>query len=98
MIYEKNHIQFNRFIHKKLRNCKPSKTIIIDLGQVRYINSTGIAVLFSVFHFQEERKKKVAISGMHPLLNQVFDIIEIPNHVLVFDDLPTAKKALHFTH
>lgn len=87
-----NAYKLNRQAHNSF--FKWDKDIIIGLADLEYINSVGIAILFSIFHRQKENNKQVAIGGIHPSLKQVFELVHLPPQVLVLDNLKAAKQAL----
>ena len=91
-IDSQNSYKLNRQAHNDF--FKWDKDILIEMKELEYINSVGIAVLFSIFHRQRESKKRVAIGSMHPFLNQIFDLVHIPPEVLLFDSTEEARRAL----
>ena len=91
-IDSQNAYKINRQAHNNFLSW--DKDILIGLADLEYINSVGIAILFSIFHRQKEVNKKAAIGGMHPFLKQVFELVHFPSEVLILDDLEAAKQAL----
>lgn len=69
-------------------------TMILDLSQLEYINSTGVAILFSIFYRLQNDGQKLLIGGLHPFLRRVFSLMDLPEDLLVLDSLEEAKGTL----
>ncbi len=88
-----NDYKLNREIHNHLTKLKYD--MVIDLAELKYANSVGISVLFSILYFQKEKERKVVIGGTHPFIREIFQlIIPLPVGISVFETLEAAKKAL----
>ena len=59
-----------------------------------YINSTGVAILFAFFFKVKENQGHLFIGGMHPFLERVFELMEIPGEITMCETLEDAKNAL----
>ncbi len=84
--------KLNREVHRILPKWKTD--IIMDLSNFSYTNSVGIAVLFSIFHYQQQNNRRVLIGGMKPFLRDVFELVYLPPEIIVFDSLEQAKQKL----
>lgn len=81
--------KFNRFFSgRELGN------VILDLSRLEYMNSTGVAILFAFFFKIKENDGRLLVGGMHPFLERVFDLMEIPGEITMCETLEDAKKAL----
>ena len=52
------------------------KAVVLDLGELRFLDSTGISVLFSTRRGIEAKGGKVFITNMQPQIRKVFDIVK----------------------
>ena len=66
--------------------------IIMDLSKLEYINSTGVAMLIAIFYKVKENDGKIVIGGVHPFLENVFKLMDLPGRVTIYDTLEEAKK------
>lgn len=64
--------------------------LILNMTELEYINSTGVAVVFSTYQKLRE-KGKLTIGGLHPFLRRVFGLMDMPSDLKVYDTLEEAK-------
>ncbi len=64
--------------------------IVIDLSKLDYVNSTGVAIIFTLFYKAAEKKGRVCIGGLHPFLNKVFSLMELPDGLVVYSSIDAA--------
>ncbi|MBW7856842.1 MAG: STAS domain-containing protein [Leptonema sp. (in: Bacteria)] len=81
--YELNH-NFQKILDDENYN------IIIDLSELEYVNSTGVAIIFTLFYKATEKNGQVCIGGVHPFLNKVFSLMSLPDGLKVHNDLKSA--------
>ena len=84
--------KLNRETHRLLPTLKMD--LILDLSELKFINSVGVAVLFSIFHYQQQNNYQVCIGGMHPFLQDVFDLVYLPPEVIICESVEQAKQKL----
>lgn len=65
--------------------------LIIDLSQLEYINSIGLAVILSLVRKIEDLNGKFAVGGRHKLVETIVKLLEVSEHVRVFSSLEQAK-------
>ena len=85
-----NSFELNRKIYQIFNN--NNYNLILDLSNLRYINSSGIAMLFSIMYRARENGGKVVIGGMHPFLHTVFGLMDLPPRLEIYDTLDEAKS------
>ncbi|MDZ7291474.1 MAG: STAS domain-containing protein [candidate division KSB1 bacterium] len=68
-----------------------NRKIIIDLGSVTYINSTGIGALVSIYTMYSKDKGIVKLCGMNPSVQNIFVITKLTS---VFDVTETRDEAI----
>lgn len=91
-ITNSNSFEVNRKIHGLFTG--EAESVILDLSQLEYINSTGVAILFSLFFRLKENGGRLLIGGTHPFLRRVFSLMDLPSGMLVLDSVEEAKNNL----
>ncbi|MCX7999090.1 MAG: STAS domain-containing protein [Leptospiraceae bacterium] len=66
--------------------------VIIDLSQLEYINSIGLAVILSLVRKVEDLNGKFAVGGRHKLVETIVKLLEVSEHVRVFSSLDQARE------
>lgn len=66
--------------------------LIVDLSQLEYINSIGLAVILSLVRKVEDLNGKFAVGGRHKLVETIVKLLEVSEHVRVFSSLEQAKE------
>ena len=90
-ITNSNSFDINRKIYRIFDN--NNYDMILDLSKLEYINSSGVAMLFSIFYRIKEKDGKFAIGGVHPFLYNVFSLMDLPPRLELYDTLDEARKA-----
>ncbi|MBE7413070.1 MAG: STAS domain-containing protein [Leptospiraceae bacterium] len=67
--------------------------LILDLSSLEYINSTGIAMLLTIIRTVAQKNGKIVIGGIHPFLETILNLIEIPKDVVIYESKDKAKSA-----
>jgi anti-anti-sigma factor len=65
--------------------------IIVDLSELNYINSTGIAIIFSMFFRCNDNKGKLVVGGIHNFIKKVLAIMTLPDGFKIYS---TKEEAL----
>ncbi len=58
--------------------------IILDLTDLQYINSIGVATLLSVIRLVEEKKGKFVIGGLNHFLENVIKLMDLPKQIQIY--------------
>lgn len=69
-----------------------SRPLFLDLTDLDYLNSSGVAILFSIFYRVQENHGHVAITGMHPFTSKVFSLMELPMGVPIYGTIEQALE------
>lgn len=85
-----NSFEVNRKIYRIFDN--DNYNIILDLGNLEYINSSGVAILISILQRVKENNGKLLIGGVHPFLHNIFNLMDLPPRLDLFDTLEEAKS------
>lgn len=69
-------------------------TVILDFSGVSYLDSSGLGSLISVCTSCAKAGRRVAITGVNPRVQKVFEITKVENVLLLFPTLADALEAL----
>ncbi len=75
---------------KKLSD-EGNKRLVIDLGEVLYLNSTALGVLISAHANYSKREGKIKLCQLNKNLENLFVITKL---ALIFDSYPTQEEAI----
>jgi len=75
---------------KKLSD-EGNKKLVIDLGEVLYLNSTALGVLISAHANYSKREGKIKLCQLNKNLENLFVITKL---ALIFDSYPTQEEAI----
>ncbi len=89
-ITNSNSFNVNRKIYRIFE--ADNYNLILDLSKLEYVNSSGVAMLFSIFHRVKENSGKIVIGGVHPFLYNIFNLMDLPPQMDIYDTLDEAKK------
>ena len=76
-----------------LQNCGAAKAII-DLGEVPYIDSTGLAFVVELHKVMRHRGGQLVLANPNPRVREVLALTRISDVVRVFDGEEAARMAL----
>jgi anti-anti-sigma factor len=65
-------------------------TVLLDFGDVDYINSTGIALIVGVLGRARAEGRQVTASGLSEHYRHVFAITRLSDFIELYDDVGTA--------
>lgn len=65
--------------------------LALNLGQIRYIDSSGIATLIEVLRDSQRQNKEFVLFGLSPAVLEVFRLTHV---IRVFRVFPTEQEAL----
>lgn len=68
-----------------------NKNLLIDLGDVLYLNSTALGVLISAHANYSKREGKIKLCQLNKNLENLFVITKL---ALIFDSYPTQEEAI----
>ncbi|MFQ5450645.1 MAG: STAS domain-containing protein [Nitrospinaceae bacterium] len=67
------------------------KVVVVDLSDVSYIDSSGIATLVEGLQWSHSCKKKFRLTGLSPMVKDVFEIARL---LTVFDIYDSKEEAI----
>jgi anti-anti-sigma factor len=67
-------------------------TILLNLSRVRYINSTGIALIVGLLSRARQAQRSLAVCGLNEHYQEIFRITRLTDFVTVY---PDEESALH---
>lgn len=75
---------------KKLQSAPP-KRLVVDLSQVPYMDSSGVATLVEAMQIARRNNTRLVLCGMQPKVRSIFEIARLDT---VFAIAPDADAAL----
>ena len=72
----------------------PTEALVLDLSQVTFIDSSGIAVIIAHLRSASRRSKAFCIGGMSDAVQNIFEVIHLEKAMPVFATRKTALEAL----
>lgn len=75
-------------------NSLPTEALVLDLSQVTFIDSSGIAVIIEHLRSAARRSKAFCIGGMSEAVKEIFQIINLRQAMPVFETQEAALAAL----
>lgn len=73
---------------------KQSPAIVVDLSEVYYVDSSGLAIFIDALQRIQRYGGKLALAGLKGNVAMVFQIARLDKIFLIFDDRETAVKAV----
>jgi anti-sigma B factor antagonist len=67
--------------------------LVIDLGQVSYMDSSGVGTLVEMKRMVERKGGKVILAAMQPRVRSVFEITQLDKFFTIVDDADEASQA-----
>jgi len=77
-----------------MRREEPADTLILDLSEVPYIDSAGLGLLVAAYVSRQKAGRKIALSGINPRVQKLFEITRVADLFLVFSSPEEAIAAL----
>ena len=73
---------------------RSTKAIIVDLSEVPYIDSSGIATLVEGLQWSHSTEKKFRLVGLTPTVKDIFEIARLLQVFEVFNTLEEATQGV----
>ncbi len=85
-------------IEEAIQKCNP-RSIVIDLGAVPYISSSGVGVLIQVFENIRTENGMIILVKAHESIKRILSILGFTRYFLFADSMDEAHQILldHFT-
>lgn len=72
----------------------PPEALVLDLSEVAFIDSSGIAALIEHLRSATQLGVKFVIGGMSQAVKEIFDVINLQKAIPLFETRETALRAL----
>ncbi len=82
---------FHNFLKETTESGK--KNIIVDLGKVKYVNSSGIGSLVSGFTSVKNAGGELVLSGLSPKIKGVLSITKLTSIFRIFNTVEDAARS-----
>ncbi len=69
------------------------RTLVVDMGNVSYIDSSGLAVLIEAMQKVEKYGGKFALAGLQENVKPIFEIARLDQVFRIFSDVDSALTA-----
>jgi anti-sigma B factor antagonist len=76
-----------------LESLKRMPRLLVNLGDVRYVDSSGIASLVEVLKEARDKKKKLILYGLNPAVREALQLTRLAKIFNIFDTEDEALKA-----
>ncbi len=77
-----------------LRREENAESVILDLSEVPYLDSSGLGSLVSAYVSRQKAGRRVALSGVNERVFRLFEITKVESLFLIFPTLDDAVAAL----
>ena len=67
--------------------------LLIDLSDVPYMDSSGVATLVEALQHQRRNNWKMILTGLQDKVRSIFEIARLDSVFMIVEDLETAKTA-----
>ncbi len=68
--------------------------IVVDLGNVTFLSSSGIGALFTLHEFAKERNAGLVIARPRPAIRRLLDTVKLPDLIPTVKSLDAAHRQL----
>jgi anti-anti-sigma factor len=79
---------------RRLEKKKKVESLIIDLSQVSYLDSSGVGVVLSLFKFMRTRNGSLAVAEPNEKIKRVFDVTKMAEIIPVYANVEEAMKEI----
>lgn len=73
---------------------KPAEALVLDLSEVTFIDSTGIAAIIEHLRRATQLGGRFVIGGMSQAVKEIFEVINLQKAMPVFDTRDAALQAI----
>lgn len=73
-----------------------TKLIILDMEKISYVSSAGLAIIFQIKKFVEEKGGALIIASLQPQVKKVMDIVKALPKENIFEDREELDKYLDY--
>ncbi len=73
-----------------------TKLVILDMEKINYVSSAGLAVIFQIKKFLEDKEGSLIIASLQPQVKKVMDIVKALPKENIFEDREELDKYLDY--
>lgn len=71
-----------------------ASTIVLDLAGVRFIDSSALGAIVSVYKELDRRAGRLCLAAVQPLVLRVFELTSVDSLVSIYDSVEAAEEDL----
>lgn len=87
-------LNFSPQAREQILKClKQNKNLLVDLSQVEYIDSSGVASLVEGYQLARQQKQQFALVGVSRAVMQVLQLARLDKVFPIFDSMDAATAA-----
>ncbi|MFN3603312.1 MAG: STAS domain-containing protein [Leptonema sp. (in: bacteria)] len=64
----------------------PTQDLILNLGEVEYMSSSGLRVFVSIMRYLKEKNKNLKLSNLSIAVKRVFEVVELMDMFDIYED------------
>lgn len=85
-----------RDVDQRVREILAPRTpkVVLDLKETKYVDSSGLGVLVSLYSHVRRREGKLAIANPNRSVKRLFDLTNVQNFLPIYDSLDEAITAV----
>jgi len=84
-----------KLFQSAIRREEKADTVILDLTEVPYIDSSGLGSLVGAYISRQKMGRRVALAGVNDRIFNLFEVTRTDSLFLIFDTVGHALEALH---
>lgn len=72
-----------------------TKKMVLDLRKVEYLSSSGLRIFISAMRKLKEKKGKLVLCNITPMVKKIFKIVELEDLFEIYDSIDKAVAAFN---
>jgi len=77
----------------KIINQEPECHLLLNLGQVEYMSSSGLRIFVSTMRILKETSRKLKLCNMNNAVKKIFEVVELMDMFDIYEDEGSALRA-----
>ncbi len=77
----------------RIMNQEPDCHILLNLGKVEYMSSSGLRIFVSTMRILKETNRKLKLCNMNNAVKKIFEVVELMDMFDIYDEETSALNA-----